>query len=416
MSIEARIDQLSAQVSYLTGITKRNKPHMTLLQTVFWVLAVNGVAIPAVNHLKTPYLYDALQVINEYKKIGANELGLFAGQYLFKEAPPESVQTFNAVHPNLMRIYYRANKLAAQRGFTIKIREGARTMARQKQLVKAGFSRTLNSRHLPDNSGVVHAIDLEIPYTGKIETKAERNQREWSDARKINALMQQSANYYFMDVEWGGDWKGFPDGFHFQLPWKSHPKKKRGSRKLPKSAAPANTLTDANFKRLLNNIYSSESSGKHNVESKLGGHLGLCQFGAARLVDLKLIKRSKYMLKKWDFTGDNASTSDGRQKHKEFLADSSNWTIPGGKSAFLQSRRLQNKTCIEHIKGSIETGRKLGIIKRDSTQKFIASWAKAMQFGPERALAWFISRDDRPDGNGKMTSTFAAEGSAAVRN
>ena len=115
----------------------------------------------------------------------------------------------NGVHSDLMKVYTLANEYAQADGKRIHLREGVRTKSRQVKLVKAGFSKTLNSRHLTG-----HAIDLEYQYAGK-----RNNSRDWRNARDINKYMQRASRSLRIKVEWGGNWKSFPDGFHWQLPW-----------------------------------------------------------------------------------------------------------------------------------------------------------------------------------------------------
>jgi peptidoglycan L-alanyl-D-glutamate endopeptidase CwlK len=35
--------------------------------------------------------------------------------------------------------------------------------------------------------------------------------------------MKDAAEQLGIQLEWGGDWKTFKDGPHFQLPWKDYP-------------------------------------------------------------------------------------------------------------------------------------------------------------------------------------------------
>lgn len=91
------------------------------------------------------------------------------------------------------------------------ITEGMRTKERQEQLVRAGASRTLKSRHLTG-----HAVDLAAKVGDEIRW-------DWPLYHKLADAMKQSAAALGLEIEWGGDWKSFPDGPHFQLPWATYP-------------------------------------------------------------------------------------------------------------------------------------------------------------------------------------------------
>jgi peptidoglycan L-alanyl-D-glutamate endopeptidase CwlK len=91
------------------------------------------------------------------------------------------------------------------------ITEGMRTKERQEQLVRAGASRTLKSRHLTG-----HAVDLAAKVGDEIRW-------DWPLYYKLADAMKQSAAALGIPIEWGGDWKSFPDGPHFQLPWATYP-------------------------------------------------------------------------------------------------------------------------------------------------------------------------------------------------
>ena len=91
------------------------------------------------------------------------------------------------------------------------ITEGMRTKERQEQLVRAGASRTLKSRHLTG-----HAVDLAAKVGDEIRW-------DWPLYHKLADAMKQSAAALGIEIEWGGDWKSFPDGPHFQLPWATYP-------------------------------------------------------------------------------------------------------------------------------------------------------------------------------------------------
>jgi peptidoglycan L-alanyl-D-glutamate endopeptidase CwlK len=116
-----------------------------------------------------------------------------------------SRQRLSGVHPDLVAVVKRAIQITEQ-DFTVL--EGIRNINRQRELVKAGKSETLNSRHLTG-----HAVDL-APWPISWE---------WDGFYAIADAMKQAAEELGVDLEWGGDWKSFPDGPHFQLSRKTYP-------------------------------------------------------------------------------------------------------------------------------------------------------------------------------------------------
>jgi peptidoglycan L-alanyl-D-glutamate endopeptidase CwlK len=46
---------------------------------------------------------------------------------------------------------------------------------------------------------------------------------DWPLYYKIADAMKKAAHELDVPLEWGGDWKSFKDGPHFQLPWKDYP-------------------------------------------------------------------------------------------------------------------------------------------------------------------------------------------------
>lgn len=115
----------------------------------------------------------------------------------------------NGVHPDLKRVVKRAIQIS-EVDFTVL--EGTRTMARQRELVAKGASKTLRSRHLTG-----HAVDLAPWIDGQVSW-------DWPPYYKIEAAMKQAAKEEGVPVEWGGDWTSFKDGPHWQLPWKEYPR------------------------------------------------------------------------------------------------------------------------------------------------------------------------------------------------
>ena len=124
-----------------------------------------------------------------------------------------SLQRLEGVHPQLVDIV----KLAIRRtpvDFTVV--EGLRTAERQRELVAAGKSQTLNGRHLKQPDGYGHAVDL-APLVGDAIPWD-----RWEEFRRLADIVKACASELGVPVEWGGDWKTLKDGPHFQLPreWK----------------------------------------------------------------------------------------------------------------------------------------------------------------------------------------------------
>jgi peptidoglycan L-alanyl-D-glutamate endopeptidase CwlK len=117
-------------------------------------------------------------------------------------------QRLAGVHPDLVRVVERA----ARDGTKFRVIEGLRTMDRQAELVRAGKSQTMRSRHLTG-----HAVDLAaLDEAGRVT---------WARPayEALAAQVKAAAAAEGVSVEWGGDWRSFFDGPHFQLPWSAYP-------------------------------------------------------------------------------------------------------------------------------------------------------------------------------------------------
>lgn len=113
------------------------------------------------------------------------------------------------VHPDLIRVLERARRDGQ---IPWRVTEGVRSMDRQAELAASGASRTMRSRHLTG-----HAVDLAVE-DGKGGVRWDRPAYE---ALAVEILAAAKAEG--VPVEWGGNFKGFFDGPHFQLPWRSYP-------------------------------------------------------------------------------------------------------------------------------------------------------------------------------------------------
>ncbi|MEH7827094.1 M15 family metallopeptidase [Gemmobacter denitrificans] len=120
-----------------------------------------------------------------------------------------SEASLRGVHPDLVRVVRRA---AALSPVPFTVIEGLRTKERQAKLVKAGASKTMNSRHITG-----HAVDL-VPHRpdGKIAF-------DWPLYHKLAPAMKQAAAELGVALVWGGDWRSFKDGPHFELDRTKYP-------------------------------------------------------------------------------------------------------------------------------------------------------------------------------------------------
>jgi peptidoglycan L-alanyl-D-glutamate endopeptidase CwlK len=119
-----------------------------------------------------------------------------------------SVDRLKGVHPDLQRVVYRAAEIT---GHQFIITEGLRTLDRQRSLVAAGASKTMKSRHITG-----HAIDLAAMVGDEVRW-------DWPLYGQLAAVMKEAAKIEGVPIEWGGDWRTFRDGPHFQLPLADYP-------------------------------------------------------------------------------------------------------------------------------------------------------------------------------------------------
>lgn len=125
----------------------------------------------------------------------------------------KDLKKLEKAHPQLVKIVKRAAQITA---VPFQVEETTRSLEQQKKNVKNGVSQTLKSRHLPSKDGLARAVDLLALADGKVTWA-------WPPYHKIADAMKAAAKELQIPIEWGGDWKSFKDGPHFQLPWKSYP-------------------------------------------------------------------------------------------------------------------------------------------------------------------------------------------------
>ena len=119
-----------------------------------------------------------------------------------------SKERLDGVHDDLRAVVEQAITMTM---IDFTVLEGLRTHDRQLILFAAGATSTMNSRH-PTG----HAVDLGAWVDGEVRW-------DWPLYDKIASAMKLAAVELGIKIEWGGDWRSFRDGPHFQLPWEEYP-------------------------------------------------------------------------------------------------------------------------------------------------------------------------------------------------
>ena len=113
-----------------------------------------------------------------------------------------SLDKMNGVDLKLVNLMKEAIKNSP---YDFKITEGLRTVERQKELVKTGKSKTMNSYHLKGK-----AVDIAVLIDNKITW-------DFKYYKEVANCVKEVARKLGYIITWGGDWKTFKDGPHFQI-------------------------------------------------------------------------------------------------------------------------------------------------------------------------------------------------------
>ena len=113
-----------------------------------------------------------------------------------------SLDNLEGVHPALVTVIKRAIQLSP---IDFAVIDGLRTIEEQKKLFEAGATKTMNSRHLTG-----HAVDIAPFVNGRLRW-------DWPLFHKLAKAVKEAAAEDKIRIVWGGDWKTFPDGPHFEL-------------------------------------------------------------------------------------------------------------------------------------------------------------------------------------------------------
>jgi len=114
----------------------------------------------------------------------------------------KSLDRLKGVDPRLVAVVKRAIELTPV-DFTVG--EGLRTAERQQKLFDEGKSQTLNSKHLTG-----WAVDLWVLKDGVVTW----DKQAYID---LSTYMKQAAKELKTPMRWGGDFKSFFDGPHYEL-------------------------------------------------------------------------------------------------------------------------------------------------------------------------------------------------------
>lgn len=122
-----------------------------------------------------------------------------------------SLARLEGVHPDLVRV---VKKAAVMSSLDFTVLEGLRTLERQKQLIASGASSLKDPMRCRHITG--HAVDIAPVVGGEVRW-------DWPLYTKLAPVIKAAATAEKVPLEWGGDWRTFKDGPHWQLPWKQYP-------------------------------------------------------------------------------------------------------------------------------------------------------------------------------------------------
>ena len=107
-----------------------------------------------------------------------------------------SLAELQGVHPDLVQVARRAIELTP---VDFGVLDGIRTVEEQRENVAKGVSQTMNSKHLPQEDGLGHAVDL-VPYVN--------GQYRWEmgAVHPVAAAVRTAAREFGVAIRWGGCW------------------------------------------------------------------------------------------------------------------------------------------------------------------------------------------------------------------
>ena len=120
-----------------------------------------------------------------------------------------SLERLEGVHPELISVPFK--RAAETTTVPFIITSGVRTAAQQNALYKRGASK-LDGYHRKSRHQQGCAFDVAVTDDHGNVTW------DWPPYTALSKVIKQAARDLGVPIEWGGDWKSFKDGPHYQLP------------------------------------------------------------------------------------------------------------------------------------------------------------------------------------------------------
>jgi len=149
-----------------------------------------------------------------------------------------------------------------------------------------------------------------------------------------------------------------------------------------------------NYDSYASAIGARESNNNYAAVNTLG-FLGKYQFGAAALEDIGLLKKGASK-------GGNSA-----------LNNPSNWTIPGGKEAFLSDPAAQEDAMKRYTASNLRTLKKIGVLGKNASPSDVASALAASHLVGPGGAKKTLSGEDQSDAYGTKSSEYMKLGASS---
>ena len=198
----------------------------------------------------------------------------------------------------------------------------------------------------------------------------------------------------------GGEFTGTPEEWAEVMPpkqgelWAGMEEEVAPKEESPKREVAAGSQIPINFDAYAQNVGKTESGGRYGAVNSLG-YVGKYQMGAMALEDAGLLKKG--------------ASKQGQRA----LDDPSNWTIAGGKEAFLRDSELQEKTFQDYTDRNYRGLQRRGVINEQSSPAEVAGALKAAHLGGVGGAARLMAGKETTDAYGTSTRSYYAQGAAS---